>query len=144
MSLGHCSPRSGAGPGVFQVQHPLSSSSPSPYSPKDQSENNYTILEIHQGKRFPSFISYSKPGLTEATFFLLHFPLFFFFPFLGSCCFAESLPQKDLSSLLHASEHLHHQHPSLLPPHGHGSVPAGLEVASTILPFHGPFQIKRG
>lgn len=86
VSPGHHSPRAGAGPGLFQPQHPLSSSSSPQYFPKDQLENDFSISEIHQGKQFPSFIPRSKP---ELTFFLLHFPLTqpFFSPFLSSHCF---------------------------------------------------------
>lgn len=87
----------------------------------------------------------ANQGLQKPHFsFYIHLLFWFFFPLAWEVTVShKSLPQKDLSSLLRASEHLHHQPPSLLPSHGHGLVPAGLEVASTVLPFHGPFQIKR-
>lgn len=81
--------------GVRQAQHPLGYSSPAQHFPANHSENDYTIWEIHQGERFPLLISRSKPGLAEATFFLLRFPRpspgFFLFSFPGKSLFHTSL-----------------------------------------------------
>lgn len=65
-----------------------------------------------------------------------------FSPFLGSRCFTGVFaPER--SVITAACFRALTPPASLLPLHRHGSVPAGLEVASTVLSFHGLLQIKR-
>lgn len=144
MSPGHHSPRSGAGPGVFQAQHPLGSSS----SPQYFHQNNQKMIipswRSIKGRSSPhsSLVANQDSQKPRFPFTFLPAPLFFF-PFLGSCCFTGVFaPER--SVITAACFRALTPPASLLPLHRHGSVPAGLEVASTILSFHGLLQIKGG
>jgi len=111
LSPGHHSSRSRAGPGVFWAQHCLALHPLPTISPKISQKMIIPSWRSIKGRCPPHSSLVANQDSRKPHFSFYFFIALFLFLSWEVAVSHESLPQKDLSSLLRASERLHHRHP---------------------------------